>query len=727
MEMISPSLIGLIEVSLDALIRAVGIDIRLHGLQNVPNEPVVYVINHFTRVETVLMPYLIKKHVHKFPLSLAAEMFFDGENAVWMKKLGAVSTADPERDEIFIKALLTDEHPVIIFPEGQIIKDKKIIENGKFMVYNDGIRRPPHSGAAQIALRTEIIRGKLRRLRARNDNHALAYVAEHFGVGLETIHHVVNKNTYIVPVNITYYPVRAKENALSRFVNRQIKNLSPRFEEELEVEGLIALGKVDIDVRFGRPLAVKDYLNADQTLTDMLSRDDLPLDAAAFKSNTSFRKTSVKMTRDYMTSIYGMTTVNHDHLFSYILTRYRKNRFTEHDFKNRVFLAIQHLRDIGLTNCHTSLYQKQFYLLTDDVHNKYDDFMKEAVSGGYLSLHQGIITKNAVRFNRKAEFHRIRKDNLLEVLKNEIEPLENLTRTLNRLMWLPGFFLRWKIRNHFIRLDENLFEKDYQEFYREGESKPPQIGRPFFLRRFFSTKGVILIHGYMAAPEEIRPLADYLQRHGYNVYGVRLRGHGTAPEDLAIRHWKKWYDSASRAYIIMKNSVRTVAIGGFSMGAGVALLQAANKPGRFAGVVSINAPMMLKGLAPKFAFLVDSWNKLLTNLQVEKGKMEFVKNEPENPEINYLRNPVSGSHQLEIMMSLAKQKLKNIADPVLIIQASDDPVVNPLSAAEIFNQLGTADKQLLTVYAGRHGILRGEEASKINSAVLMFLENVLEK
>lgn len=60
----------------------------------------------------------------------------------------------------------------------------------------------------------------------------------------------------------------------------------------------------------------------------------------------------------------------------------------------------------------------------------------------------------------------------------------------------------------------------------------------------------------MAAPEEIRPLADYLYKNGYNVYGVRLRGHGTAPEDLAIRSWQKWYNSASRAYIIMKTALR---------------------------------------------------------------------------------------------------------------------------------------------------------------------------
>jgi esterase/lipase len=228
----------------------------------------------------------------------------------------------------------------------------------------------------------------------------------------------------------------------------------------------------------------------------------------------------------------------------------------------------------------------------------------------------------------------------------------------------------------------------------------------------------------MAAPEEIRPLADYLYKNGYNVYGVRLRGHGTAPEDLAVRNWEKWYDSASRAYIIMKNSVKTFSICGFSMGAGIALLQAAKKPGRFAGVISINAPLKLKGIASKFASIVVAWNKLLSKIHVNKGKMEFVENVPENPEINYLRNPISGGSELEKLMKLVENQLKNVMKPTLIIQGSDDPVVNSVSALEIFEKLGTKEKQLLRIYADHHGILRGREADKVNAMVLMFLEKV---
>jgi esterase/lipase/1-acyl-sn-glycerol-3-phosphate acyltransferase len=721
---ISNSLIKTIEVALDTLIKLSGADIRLHGTENVPDQPVLYVINHFTRLETILMPYIIKKSSKKYPVSLAHHSFFSGDMSTFMDKVGAISTTDPNRDKIFINALLNDSHPVIIFPEGQIIKDKKIIEKGKYVVYNAGIRRPPHSGAAQIALRTEFIREKLKAFHASNDDSSIFRIASHFGFDPADVDKIINKETYIVPVNITYYPVRAQENALSKLANRFVNNISTQFQEEMEVEGPIIMGRVDIDINFGKPMLIKKYITANSGMIKMLADNNPYLNPEEFKKLIPFKKLCVSMRYDYMNAIYGMTTVNHDHLFSYILTKYWKNNFSEDDFKNRVFLAIEYLRTIGISNCHTSLYKKQFYLLTDDYHEKYENFIKEAVANNFITLENGIIIKNSERFSRKSDFHTIRKDNILEVLKNEIEPLRGFITAMDRLMIVPAFFVRWKIKNHFVRRDKNLFEQDYQQYYIKDESKSKNIGEPFFLKRFFSRKGVILVHGYMAAPEEIRPLADYLYKNGYNVYGVRLRGHGTAPEDLAVRNWEKWYDSASRAYIIMKNSVKTFSIGGFSMGAGIALLQAANKPGRFAGVISINAPVKLRGIASKFASIVVAWNKLLSKIHVNKGKMEFVENVPENPEINYLRNPVSGGNELEKLIKQVENQLKNVKGPVLIIQGSDDPVVNAVSGLEIFEKLGTKDKQLLRIYAQHHGILRGGEADKVNAMVLMFLEKV---
>ncbi len=719
---VSNDLISVVATAIDTLIKTAGIDIRLHGIEKIPDQPVVYVVNHFTRLETGLIPYVIRKHIQKYPVSLAAQYFFEGRMKEFMDNVGAVSIADPNRDKICIHALFTDSHPVVIFPEGQIIKDKKIVEKGKYLVYNAGIRRPPHTGAAQIALLTEFLREKLRILKSRGDQTAMAHMMSRFDLDISDIEKIISKETYVVPVNITYYPVRAQENVLSTLVGKYFHNISTRMQEELQVEGPIVLGKVDIDINFGEPIAVKKYVMSKWKMKRMMADRNLYLNTGDFKKIPAFRNVCVRLMSDYMKAIYALTTVNHDHIMSYILASYAQDTFSENDYKKRIFLALEHLRKIKMPNCHTALYRKQFYLLTDDYHEKYETFIKEAIANNYITRENGIITKNSERFSVMTDFHTIRRDNIIEVLKNEVEPLQHLTRAMDWQKFIPAYFLKWKIRKTFINLDKDLFEQDYQQYYLPSESKPKNIGEPFFLKRFFSRKGIILIHGYMAAPEEIRPLADYLHQHGYNVYGVRMRGHGTAPEDLASRNWEKWYDSASRAYIIMKNSVKTFSIAGFSMGGGIALLQAANKPGRFAGVISINAPMKLKNITSKFSSIVVAWNTLLTKIHVDKLKMEFIENKPENPEINYLRNPVRGAYELDTLMRFVENHLKNVVDPALVVQASGDPVVDAVSGQEIFDKLGSREKQLLRVDANHHGILRGQAADEVKKKVLEFLE-----
>jgi esterase/lipase/1-acyl-sn-glycerol-3-phosphate acyltransferase len=724
---ISNALLKTVEITLDTLFKASGTDIRVHGAENVPDQPVLYVINHFTRMETFLMPYIVKKKIGKFPMSLAHYSLMEGKMGDVMDKLGAVSTTNPNRDAILIGALLTDSHPVNIFPEGQMIKDKKIIEKGKYMVYNAGIRRPPHTGAARIALLSQFIREKIKRYREKGDSaHITAYGAK-FGFNDADLDKIIKSETYIVPVNITYYPVRARDNAINKLVNRFVKGMDERYQEELEIEGTMVMEGVDIDINFGKPLSAKQYLHSGGQIEALLS-DDVPYSPREdAKDRIQFRTVDVRMMHDYMDAIYGMTTVNHDHLFSYILTRHRKNRISENDFKNRAFLAVDMLRKTGITNYHTSLGKKQFYLLTDDYHEKYSNFIQAAVSKGLIALKDGIIIKNRAMFTRRYDFHTIRKDNIIEVLKNEIEPLSELTKQLDRLMFPPESWIRRNIRNRFIELDLEIFEQDYQKYYREGESKPKNIGRPFFLKRLFGRKGVILVHGYMAAPEEIRPLADFLYKKGFSIYGARLRGHGTAPEDLASRNWEKWYDSVGRAYIIMKNTMKAFAIGGFSTGAGIALMQAANKPGRYRGVISINAPLKLQNITSRLSSAVVMWNKFLNKINVNKGKMEFVTNTPENTHINYFRNPVSGVSELGKLMNVVEDRLKFVKDPALIMQGSDDPVVNPVSGLEIFARLGTEQKQLVRIFAKHHGIIRGKESDEVNAKALEFLRKVFSR
>ncbi len=719
-------LLRLTGAAIKTLIKATNAQIRTHGEEHIPDQPVIFVINHFTRMETFFLPYVINKVTGKIVLSLAYHEFFKGGFGTYLSKLGAVSTKDQERDRIMIGALLKGEMPCMIFPEGQMIKDKKLVEKGKYLIYNTGIRRPPHTGAALLALRTEFFREKLRHFRETGNESGIREYLEYFNIGKDRLDAIIRQNTYIVPVNITYFPIRARNNIINRIASLLVDKMPERLEEELEVEGTMLVDGVDIDINFGKTIPIVPYME-NRAMRKLLSDEKTYLQKEEMSQNLHFKKPSLDLMRRYMDSIYQMTTVNHDHIFSYILRRCNKNRISETEFKNRAFLAIKRIRNVPIQSHHTNLKLRQSYLLTDDEHMRYNSFITAAKSDGLIKLEKGYIIKTAERFSRPYEFHTIRKDNIVEVLSNEIEPLPYLTKFFNRIMLMPSFLIRRIISKSFLKLDQEIFERDYNKFQLEGETKSRNIGRPRFLTHFFNRKGVLLIHGYLAAPEEVRQLAEFLHKSGFTVYCVRMRGHGTSPDDLATREWEEWYESANRGYIVLKNSVKKMAIAGFSTGAGIALLQAHQKPGCFNSVVSISAPLHLSNIASRFASSVVFWNKLLGAMKIKKGRMEFVDNTPENPHINYFRNPVSGVRELEKLMDVVRDILGKLHLPVLVIQGAKDPTVAPESSLELFEKLGTRKKELFRIYSERHGIVNGEGSAEVFEKVKDFLEGIFSR
>ena len=132
--------------------------VKLHGPENIPNGSLIFVVNHFTRLETFLLPYYFHKLV-KIPIwSLAASELFVGAFGRYLESVGAVSTKHPDRDRLIVRNLLMGETGWIIFPEGRMVKSKKIVEKGRYMISYAGGKHPPHSGAAFLALRTEFYR-----------------------------------------------------------------------------------------------------------------------------------------------------------------------------------------------------------------------------------------------------------------------------------------------------------------------------------------------------------------------------------------------------------------------------------------------------------------------------------------------------------------------------------------------------------------------------------------
>ncbi len=110
---------------------------------------------------------------------------------------------------------------------------------------------------------------------------------------------------------------------------------------------------------------------------------------------------------------------------------------------------------------------------------------------------------------------------------------------------------------------------------------------------------------------------------------------------------------------------------------------------------------------------------------IKKGKMEFVPNEPQNPHINYFRNPVHGVAELEKLMKVVEKSMNDYNTPTLVIQGDHDPVVNPVSGTELFEMINIEHKEYRMVPADSHVIVRGVSSKRVFSEVTRFLNQYI--
>jgi len=694
-------------------------NIRIHHEEKIPKGAIIYAINHFTRMETVFIPYHIHRITKKEIWSLADYSLFEGVMGSYLNEVGAVSTKNPDRDKLIVKSLLTGEASWIIFPEGRMVKSKKIYDkDGKkqpFIVASPEGRHAPHTGAATLALRTEFYRERIRKMAKTNPDEARR-ILELFKI--DGTGSLLELETYIVPVNLTYYPIRAKENILSRMAEKFINNVSERMVEEIMTEGSMLLSGVDVDLCFGNPIKVGQYMKSSAVRADIASTEPINFDDR-IPSRSMLKTSALNIMHRYMSSIYRMTTLNHDHLFASLLKYIPYYEIDEHDLKRKVFLATTmdfQKKDVFR---HNRLRENQISLLTDDRYKNFENFISLALEKGVVTKLNGTLIKET-SFTESDDFHMARIKNPVAVIINEVEPLTGIQDHLRYLAWQPGLRIKHQVAAFLKGKAMFDFERDYANFAIEGESKPKEVGKPFFVKGKSKDVGILAIHGYMAAPLEVRALAEYLGELGYRVYAPRLRGHGTSPEDLASRTYMEWVESVEEGYILLKNTCNHVIVGGFSTGAGLAL-DLCSRVNDMAGVFAISPPLKLQDFSSRFVPAVNFWNKLMKRVSFKGAQKEFVENQPENPHINYFRNPVSGLMELDRLMDSLEPKLKDINVPALVVQSHGDPVVSSKGSIRVFEELGSADKECLVVNFGRHGIINGDNSERVFRAVRDFI------
>jgi carboxylesterase len=227
--------------------------------------------------------------------------------------------------------------------------------------------------------------------------------------------------------------------------------------------------------------------------------------------------------------------------------------------------------------------------------------------------------------------------------------------------------------------------------------------------------GCVLLHGFTAAPKEMRPLGDYLAAHNYTVRGVRYAGHGTSPQDLARTTWRDWVASAEAAVAELRGRCAQVWSIGLSLGGLISLHLAERHvvDGVCAIAPAIFPPDRRMALARWLTPFMPYTRKDLADLQDPIALAEHA---------DYDRFPTRAVAELNALMRHTRRRLIQIDVPLLLIFAQHDRVVSLETLNYIWPRVATTDKQQLILERGGHIVTEDYDKENAFAAIEQFLQ-----
>jgi len=713
--------------------KVLGVKMKLHADTQV-NQGDIFLFNHFSRFETFIPQFLIYEETGAYSCAIASGEFFKGDT-VLSRYLQHVGVFPNDHDRLF--PLLTSQilrgRKVIIFPEGAMVKDHRVMdEKGNYSFYSrsTGQWRKQHTGSAVLAQGVEAVKTSIRRAYLSKDHSKLVWWKEQLQLdSLDQLLASALKHTLIIPANITFYPIRTSENLLIKAVDFFTDSLSLRQTEELLIEGNIILKNTDMDIRMGKalePFAHKslgsDYLLKE--VMDKIKSVDEVFDIQAKPKDWQQRllgqyfKKAANATRDqYMEEIYLNVTINLSHLASTLFMYMIKNgqaRINCQRFAIVLYIAVKHLQSHTGINLHRSLLNPIDYSdLINGTSTRFETYIAEAKNAELITEDESCYTL-LPKLLENQEFDSVRLENMIAVYDNEAKPIKVVKVTMLNA-WAESSdvdqqeLAAWHFEDECrdLNWEHHAYNKPAFDDINEHETASADPN-PFFLdppEHKDNGIGVLLIHGLLASPAELRGYGEYLVNQGYTVLGVRLKGHGSSPYALKNTTWKDWYYSVVRGFTILKAHCKKIIVTGFSTGGALALRLASENHPEIIGITVAALPIKFINPALMLVPLIHGTNKLVDWVTSYEGIKPFFENPTEHPTINYRHVPVKSLYQLRLLVENLDEFAPLSKAPILVLQGDKDPIVSVKSAQEIMNKLTCKNKQLKIVSSSHHGIL----------------------
>jgi carboxylesterase len=229
--------------------------------------------------------------------------------------------------------------------------------------------------------------------------------------------------------------------------------------------------------------------------------------------------------------------------------------------------------------------------------------------------------------------------------------------------------------------------------------------------------GVLLSHGFTGSPASMRPWGEFLAARGYAVEVPRLPGHGTRWQELNKTGWADWYAELTRAFDLLRSRTDAVVVAGLSMGGGLALRLAADRPADVAGVILVN-PAVNSGrkdvhLLPVLKWVVPAFPGIVNDI-----------NKPGVEEHGYDRTPLKAAHSMIRGWKQLRPDLAKVTAPILTYRSIVDHVLDPSSGRIIASMVSSRDITEVLLEKSFHVATIDHDAEMIFAGSADFIDRV---
>ena len=719
--------------AMKALFKVFSLTIRTHGKNTSWLDGDIFLFNHFARFEAFIPQYLIYEKTGLYSRSIASkELFADNFFSRYLIDLGGIPN-DANALMYRVSKDILKNQKLVAFPEGGIVKDRRILdEQGRYRIYSrsHNERRKLHTGPAVIALAIAIFKQVVRDIHQQNNAELLSLWVDELGFdSLQKLLEACEKPTVIIPCNITFYPLRISDNAINNSVHFFIDNLHKRLSEELLIEGNFLLKDTDMDIRLGKPIIAENYWtkmeaaittafvkNSTLALKQILSKFEQDKTWSNILFRLSYQRNGNKIRDDYMHAIYDNVTINIAHIAATLIMHFvdeGKTRVNRRRLHHLIYITIKVLQKESSLNFHRTLENPSIYrnlLMTKS--ETFDQFLRSACQANLLDI-SGAYYNFTEQLASEHDFDSIRYKNPMAVNANEVSSIPQIKKAIKSS-------LTFSFSKQLGKFAQLLFEDELLEYQWDiaqfKEAKHQDINQQQFITEASAKpyllmpekpngECIILIHGLLSTPAELKELGHKFIKKNYIVIGCRLKGHGTSPWDLHQRTWQDWRQSLQQCMKIAHCHTKKVHLIGFSSGGLLALMAAANHRLNITSVTACSTPVVFNDPLIQLAKVTHSANKIIKKISWSEGILPFKDNSPEHPHLNYHNIPIAAINQLLILINKVTPRLKKLNCPVFLVQGDNDPVVDSSSFAEISKHI---PKELLSyqwVNSDRHGIL----------------------